>query len=95
MSGLEDASGEFLLIALMDGVDKATIPLGLGVEVIAEGAVDERVDYIGECYENIEMKILKQEREDVLRSYAFESIGGTVVVQVHLLIAMKLLIEPV
>src|SRR5579863_404379 len=95
MSRLEAACGEFLLIALVDGVDKAAIPLGLSIEIIAERSVDKWLDHIGEGYENIEMKILEQERQDVLRSDALESVDGAVVVEVHFLITLELPIESV
>ena len=47
-------------------------------QVVAETAIDKRLDHVGEGDENLEVKSLQQERQDVLRANAFETIGGTV-----------------
>ena len=52
--------GEFLFIAMMDGVNEAAIPRRLCVEVVAEAAVDKRFNHVGEGDKNLEVKIPEQ-----------------------------------
>src|SRR5689334_168574 len=94
--GWPDAAGDNrFLIALVYAVDEAPIPGLRCVKVETEGAVDKRVNHIAEADKKLELEILEQQRQDVLRPDALETLHRAIPVLIKLLITLKLSIKTV
>src|SRR5690242_7404438 len=65
---------ELALVPRVDPIDEGAIPFALDREVRSEAALDEGIDHVREGQKHLERKSLDQEREDVLRAYAFEAV---------------------
>jgi hypothetical protein len=91
----DPAREDLALVALVDAVDEGAVALRIGVEVVAEAAVDERVDDVGEADEEIEAEALDAQREDVLRADPLEAGDRAVPVEEARLVALELGVEAV
>src|SRR5438128_2017172 len=84
-----DAAGvHFFLIAVMYAVNEIPVPLLGCVEVVTESAIDKWVDHIAKTGKKLKMKILKQQRKDVLRPYALETFRRAIPVFKELLVTL-------
>ena len=83
----------FVRIATMHFIDECTIPSCCRIEIGAEGAVDERIDYIAKSDKKPEMKIGREQRQNILRANSFETLARTIPVFKQLLIPLQLMVE--
>src|SRR5580704_10801259 len=95
MSRLQTSRRKLRFIAPVHRVDKLTIPRSLCVEMIAESPVDKRFNDIRERNEKLKVKILDQQRQDILRSDTLKPVVRTVVIYVHLFVPLEFPIETV
>jgi hypothetical protein len=73
VGGFEATGGHFVVVAGVGPVYEVSVPLGFGVEVGAEAAVDEGVGYVAEGVEEVEAEGFQKQGEDVLGADAFET----------------------
>jgi len=91
-----DAAGDNrFLIALVYAVDEAPIPGLSRVKVETEGTIDKRINHIAETDKKLELEILEQQRQDVLRPDTLKTLHRAIPVLIKLLITLKLPIKTV
>ena len=57
----------------MNPVDEVPVPLVGGIEVMPKAAIDEYVDHVTETNEDLEMKSLDEQWQDILRADTLKS----------------------
>src|SRR6185312_12407692 len=91
-----DVAGEHLgLVARVYAIDEVSVPFTLCVKVVPEAAIHKWIDYVAESNKKMKVEAIDQQRQYVLRSNPFESLGGAIPVLIQLFVPLQLLIEPV
>ena len=76
--GLDYTSFEVILIHGMDPVNEVQVSLVGGIEIVAERALDESIYQVAIPDKELEMKLLDQQRQDVLSADSSKSLLRTI-----------------
>src|SRR5947209_5094908 len=88
----QSSLSKFLLVFLMNAIDKRAVPFRVDIEIMTEAPIDKGIDGISIGNEMLEMESLQEQRKNVLCPDSLESFRGAIPVLKHGFIAAKLMI---
>ncbi len=78
MSWLETARDYLFLIALVNIVDEGPIPCRRRIKIMSKSSINKNINHIAKADKKLEMKVIQQERQDVLRADALKTLSRTI-----------------